>query len=144
MIPEFLANAPVYIRRSLLAASVLVCSASVAPAQQLPEGNGKELVQAECVQCHDLQRTTRGRHTPDEWRETVNQMVTNGATLSKDQAAVVTEYLAKNYPAVPKPKAVAIPGPVEAAIKEWTVPTPNTHPHDPQVAPHGYQTLIHI
>ena len=30
-----------------------------------------------------------------------------------------------------------IPGPVEASIKEWPVPTPGSRPHDPMAAKDG-------
>jgi streptogramin lyase len=49
----------------------------------------------------------------------------------------VVDYLAKNFPEKPMPPAVIIPGSVDASIKEWTVPTPGSRPHDPMYAPDG-------
>lgn len=103
---------------------------------ELPAGSGKEIVAAQCVQCHQLNRVTRAGHTREEWQRVLDSMVTSGATLKPDEAPVVVDYLAKNFPDT-SPKAVVIPGSAEVSIKEWTVPTPNSRPHDPLVAPDG-------
>ena len=102
----------------------------------LPEGNGKEIVQAACLGCHGPERITRVGLTPQEWQRVMNDMIAVGTSLTPDQIPVVTEYLAKNFPDR-SPKAVLIPGSVEVAIREWTVPTPSSRPHDPLVAPDG-------
>src|SRR4051812_20234030 len=104
---------------------------------ELPEGNGKDVVAAQCTQCHQLNRVTRAGYTREEWQRTLTSMVAYGAKLTPDQIAVMTDYLAKNFPDK-SPKAVVIPGPAEVSIKEWQVPTPNSRPHDPMVAPDGY------
>ncbi|HEY7680776.1 MAG TPA: cytochrome C [Terriglobia bacterium] len=106
-------------------------------AVQLPEGAGKQLVESACVQCHNLNRAVGGGgRTRAEWQGVLDMMVTSGAPLAKDQVPVVLDYLATNFPDT-SPKAVVVPGPVEVSIKEWTVPTPGSRPHDPLVAPDG-------
>ncbi len=120
----------------LLVAAFLVLLVSARGQSPLPDGNGKEIVEKNCVQCHDLQRVTRAGHDRDEWKNVLDMMITQGATFPKDQLPVLTEYLAKNFPSK-SPKAVVIAGSVEASIKEWTVPTPGSRPHDPLVAPDG-------
>jgi virginiamycin B lyase len=104
---------------------------------QLPEGNGRETVQAVCSQCHTLERILNAGNTLEGWRNTINMMVNDGAQLPKDQVNAVVQYLAKNFPEKAFPSAVVVPGGVEATIKEWTVPTPGSLPHDPLVAPDG-------
>jgi len=117
---------------------VLLCTVLPARSQsQLPEGNGKQMVERACVQCHDLQRVTSARYSREDWQDVVNVMVNNfGATLSRDEIGVVAEYLAKNFVGEPTPAAVVIPGSVEVSIKEWVVPN-GARPHDPLVAPDG-------
>jgi len=73
----------------------------------------------------------------DGWQLMVNQMIANGAPLHLDQIPEVVDYLAKNFPEKPMPAAVIIPGAVDVSIKEWTVPTPGSRPHDPLYAPDG-------
>jgi len=71
--------------------------ASDDPAKALPDGDGKDIVSSTCQQCHGLELTTQARHTLDEWRSEVKDMVANGATLDDDQVEIVSQYLAKNF-----------------------------------------------
>ena len=122
---------------SSLVVTALLCSVLPARSQsQLPEGNGKEAVQILCGTCHSLKTVTDADgFTQEGWRYMLDIMINLGAQLPQDQIPVLTEYLAKNFPEKPMPPAVVIPGSVEVSIKEWTVPTPGSLPHDPLVAP---------
>lgn len=64
---------------------------------KLPEGKGKDLVASVCVQCHGLELTTSSVRTLDEWKNVVNDMVSNGAALQADEAETVAQYLGKNF-----------------------------------------------
>jgi virginiamycin B lyase len=100
----------------------------------LPDGNGKELVQTLCSTCHGLNQITNSwGHTHDGWQAVVASMV----ALPKDQADVVTGYLAKNFPEKPRPTAVIIPGSATVSIEEWMVPSLGSRPHDPLATPDG-------
>ena len=126
------------VARAFLLSTVFLCSGPSGRSQsELPEGNGKATIEAACVQCHDLQRVTRARFTRADWQKVVNNMISYGVPLSEDERAVVTDYLTRNFLGQPKPVGVVIPGNVEVSIKEWTVPTPGSRPHDPLVAPDG-------
>ena len=128
--------------------SALFCSALSAQTQPspdqppLPNGPGKETVQAVCSKCHTLDRVVAAGFTRDGWQLMVNQMISNGATLTPDQIPEVVDYLARNFPEKPMPAAVILPGKVEATIKEWTVPTPGSRPHDPLLRA-GRLRLVH-
>jgi|ERR1700730_16445257 hypothetical protein len=52
----------------------------------------------------------------------VHMMQNMDLPVSPEQWPTVTEYLIKGFPEKPKPAAVVVPGPVEAAITEWPVP----------------------
>ena len=64
---------------------------------KLPEGKGKDLVASVCAQCHGLELITSGERTADEWKNVVNDMVSNGAALQEDEVETVSQYLAKNF-----------------------------------------------
>src|SRR5437870_363471 len=98
----------------------------------LPDGPGKESVQAQCTKCHALNLIANaGGYTRQGWQDLIGTMV----SLPADQNAGVTEYLAKNFPEQPRPAPVVIPGPVNVSIKEWNVPTLGSRPHDPEPGP---------
>src|SRR5262245_51966562 len=117
--------------------AALLCFAGPVLAQELPDGDGKNAVQAACVQCHELERTTAAGYSIEGWRNNLHMMVNAGAPLPKGQIEMVAQYLAKNFPERPRPNAVVIPGDVKINIREWTVPTPGSRPHDPAMAPDG-------
>jgi cytochrome c5 len=63
----------------------------------MPEGRGKDVVLNVCTMCHDLSRVKRGRRSPQEWEETLNSMLNEGAPLSDADYPVVLAYLSKNF-----------------------------------------------
>jgi cytochrome c5 len=63
----------------------------------LPEGRGKDVVLNVCTMCHDLKRIRQGNRSPEEWMETLNSMLNEGAPLSDADYPVVLAYLAKNF-----------------------------------------------
>jgi virginiamycin B lyase len=100
----------------------------------LPEGPGKEIVQAQCTRCHALGLIANsGGYTQQGWGDLFGTMV----VLPPDQKTQVAEYLARNFPEQPRPSPVVVPGPVTVSIKEWSVPTLGSRPHDPEPGPGG-------
>jgi virginiamycin B lyase len=121
----------------LLVVAVLSCALPVWSQSALPDGDGKQTVQTVCLQCHEINQVTRGGYTPEGWDNVIHMMLNLGAPIPQDQVAVVTQYLAKNFPEQPKPDAVVLPGSAQASIQEWPVPTPGSRPHDPLAATDG-------
>ena len=123
---------------SFALAAISLCSGASAQSQrsqqvQLPEGHGKELVEANCARCHGLGQIANAGYTEKEWQAVFSSMV----NLPSDQSAVIAAYLGKNFPEKPKPQAVLIPGSVNVTIKEWLVPTLGSRPHDPLATADG-------
>ena len=128
---------------SVLSAALLSCLAvSVVPvhtqgrgqALVLPDGPGKDIVQAQCTKCHALGLiASAGGNTRQGWQELFGTMI----VLPTDQRSQVAEYLAAHFPEQPRPPAVVVPGPVKVSIKEWSVPTLGSRPHDPEPGPGG-------
>ena len=100
------------------------------PGHDFPDGPGKDIVVAVCGNCHDINRARAG-YTADGWN-TLQHMMQNLATpISAEDWPTVTAYLIKAFPERPRPAAAVVPGPVEASIKLWDVPTLGSRPHDP-------------
>ena len=94
---------------------------------QLPEGEGKQMVERACTACHDFSEFPRVNFDREDWEATVNTMVGGGAPLKEEDVPAVIDYLAANFKGDATP-GVAGPGPVKATINEWDVPTPNSMP----------------
>jgi virginiamycin B lyase len=75
-------------------AAALAFGISAVAQAQLPEGNGKQVVQTVCAACHDLSPITSSGRTREEWDSVVHDMIAMGATLTPDQITLVTNYLA--------------------------------------------------
>ena len=84
-------------------AAAVVAVAYPAFAQNLPDGNGKEVVETVCTACHDLSPITESGFSREDWDMVVKNMILMGAPLKAEQAALVTNYLAANFPPKPKP-----------------------------------------
>jgi len=103
-------------------------------AAALPDGPGREVIQAQCTKCHALGLIANsGGYSRQEWKELFGTMV----ALPPEQENAAADYLAKSFPEQPRPKPVLIAGPVRVSIKEWSVPTLGSRPHDPEPGPDG-------
>jgi virginiamycin B lyase len=74
----------------------------------LPEGRGKEIIQARCVSCHEGTRIAANRVDRASWRTTVEEMRAemknaNLPDLTDQDAAALIDYLATNLQALPAP-----------------------------------------
>ena len=125
----------------------ILCLASIGVARQvnaqgrgrgapltLPDGPGKETVQAQCTKCHALGLIANsGGFTKQGWDELIGTMV----SLPTAQRSEISDYLAKNFPEQPRPKPVVLPGDVKVNIREWNAPSLGSRPHDPEPGPDG-------
>ncbi|MEE8178341.1 MAG: hypothetical protein V3T65_10140 [Acidobacteriota bacterium] len=72
--------------------------ASASAATTLSEGQGKEIVEAVCAQCHGLNIIfSAGYRSKEEWENVVSDMVARGASLLEDEMDIVAEYLTANF-----------------------------------------------
>jgi len=64
----------------------------------LPDGDGKKILQASCTACHDLTEVTKfkGYYGRDDWRDIVKTMIEYGAKVKDSDVDVLVDYLAKN------------------------------------------------
>jgi cytochrome c5 len=79
--------------------TMTVASMAFALAQevQLPEGEGKKIVEEKCQACHDLTYITKQHLTKDEWTDMIKIMVASGASVTDQEIPIVAEYLTKNF-----------------------------------------------
>ena len=105
------------------------------PATPLPDGNGKELVEARCTSCHAAGSITRsgGFDSVEEWKAVSASMM----QLPDDEATAIATYLATHFPARADRRPTLVDGPVEIDITEWLVPTLGQRSRDPIEAPDG-------
>ena len=100
----------------------------------LPDGAGKDIVQAACTKCHGLNQVTGSAgYAREKWQELFATMI----KLPDAQAATVSQYLATHFPAKPGREPVLVPGPVTVTFKEWMVPTLGQRSRDPVQTPDG-------
>ena len=80
------------------ARAVTAGSSPVAQSDDLPDGDGKKILQASCTACHDLTEVTKfkGFYTRDDWRDIVKTMVEYGAKVKESDVDVLVDYLARN------------------------------------------------
>src|SRR5581483_8569365 len=100
----------------------------------LPDGPGRDLVQAMCSRCHATALIVNsGGYTRQGWEELFGTMI----AVPAEQRAAIADYLAKNFPEQPRPKPVVVPGAMTVSFKEWSLPTLGSRPHDPLAASDG-------
>lgn len=122
-------------------AAAMLCAVPSAQSQgqqrqqvQLVEGEGREVVQIVCSQCHSLNMVANsGGYTREGWKQLIGSMV----RLRSEHEDAVTAYLAQHYAVKPRPDAVVISGGTKVVIREWMLPTLGQRPHDPAPAPDG-------
>ncbi len=68
---------------------------SVDPAT-LPDSDGKALLTSMCSSCHALTEVTQARHTPKEWSDVVDDMISRGMMASDEDIKKIASYLAAN------------------------------------------------
>src|SRR5580692_5307396 len=80
-----------------LVLTAALAAESMAAPQELPEGEGKKLLEERCAGCHGLQPVVSLKQSHDAWKELVVKMVGYGAQLDDKEVDVATEYLTKHF-----------------------------------------------
>ena len=80
-----------------LVLTVALAALSMAAPQQLPKGEGKNLLEERCTSCHSLKPVVSLKQSQGLWKELVVKMVGYGAQLDDKEVDVATEYLTKHF-----------------------------------------------
>lgn len=123
-------------RGSVLCLGLLAAAGQAQPpGGDIPEGEGKALVQYACYSCHSAAQIMRtaGYDSAAEWQAVIATMV----DLADAQAETIAAYLAEHYPADPDRAPTLVAGDTEIDIEEWLVPTLGQRSRDPVEAADG-------
>ena len=73
-------------------------SQSSSSTDDLPDGEGKKILESRCTSCHELTEVTkfRGYYNRAQWRDIVVTMVEYGADLKKPEIETLADYLAQH------------------------------------------------
>ena len=82
---------------TLWTASLSLQAQGPAGTPPLPEGPGRSLVSAQCVNCHALDVALSKRATAAEWSAIVRTMVERGAAITDADATVIAGYLGQHF-----------------------------------------------
>ncbi|HYR86968.1 MAG TPA: cytochrome c [Terriglobia bacterium] len=77
--------------------TVALATLLMAVPQELPEGEGKKLLEERCTSCHDLKPVVSLKQSQSAWKEMVVKMVGYGAQLDDKEVDVAAEYLTKHF-----------------------------------------------
>src|SRR5437870_5681186 len=101
-------------------ATFAVASMAFAAVQdpQLPEGDGKKIVQTACTACHGWDGAVRLKLDKAGWEGLVSSMVSNGAQVDTKDFPVLVDYLVKNFGPAGAAKPQAQSGNNDAAGKK--------------------------
>ena len=78
-------------------AVVALSPVQLAQTPNLPEGEGKDLTERACTTCHEIDLVTAERHSEQQWKALVDDMVRRGAEASDSEKQVILAYLVKNF-----------------------------------------------
>ena len=87
------------VSRLLVLATVLTAAIIPASAEGLPDGPGKNLVEAICSECHTTERIATQQLTKPQWADKVLEMLQEAPDVKQSERDKIVEYLAKNFPA---------------------------------------------
>jgi hypothetical protein len=66
--------------------------------EELPDGEGKKVVERVCTECHGTDEITSIKRTPDQWRRVVTDMLDRRDTkTSEEEAKQIIEYLIAHF-----------------------------------------------
>ena len=123
-----------------LACGLLVSAPALAqqkPGADFPDGPGKDTVVAVCNGCHDINRVRAG-YSPAGWNMLQHMMQNVGAPIAPEDWPVVTDLSDEELSrAAAARRGRSSPGPAQATIKQWDVPTIGSRPHDPLATKDG-------
>jgi len=114
---------------------ILLPAVAAAEKDKLPDGDGKETVEAVCTACHQPNQILRSAgYTQGDWEKLTATMIDLSDSPERD---TITAYLAAHFPPNNPRPAKIVPGPLKVSFKEWVVPTLGQRSRDPIEAADG-------
>jgi virginiamycin B lyase len=101
----------------------------------LPDGAGKETVEAVCTACHQPNQILNSSgYSRDDWKTLFSTMIDLSDSPERD---TIADYLAQHFPPNDRRAPKLVPGDATVAFKEWQVPTLGQRARDPIEAADG-------
>jgi virginiamycin B lyase len=120
----------------LILAPVPVLALAQSKLSGLPEGAGKERVEALCTVCHQAREILRSSgYTREGWKELTGTMIDLSRSPADQDA--ITQYLATHFPPNDKRAPKLVAGTERIVFKEWRAPTLGQRSRDPIQAADG-------
>lgn len=114
----------------LAAAAAQLFGISAAKAQSLPEGAGRDRVEAVCSSCHSTKLIGRSSgYTRAEWDALTAAMI--DLTVDTEGHAAILDYLTATFPPSGNRASKPAPGDMTINFEDWVVPTRGQRPRDP-------------
>ncbi len=105
-------------------------------AAELPEGQGKDLVEGYCQACHGTHLIEKSSgYSQKDWQALIATMFDFSAFPQQQED--ITSYLAEHFPPHDRLAPTLVPGPVEVTFEEWVTPSLGQRSRDPAEAPDG-------
>ena len=102
----------------------------------LPEGPGKEQVEAVCLACHQSREIlVSSGYTREGWRELISTMIDLSQVAEMQDS--ITQYLATHFPPNNRRAPKLVAGSERVVFKEWQTPTLGSRSRDPIQAADG-------
>jgi cytochrome c5 len=99
--------------------TVALVTLPMAVPQELPEGEGKKLLEERCASCHSLKPVVSLKQSQDAWKKLVVKMVGYGAQLDDKEVDVATRYLTKYFGPESSAAAAKPDSPEEKTAKRY-------------------------
>jgi virginiamycin B lyase len=127
-------------RASVLSIAIFGVIPTLAAAQGkpsgLPEGAGKERVEAMCQACHTTREILNSSgYTREGWKELINTMI--DLSRAPEEQDRIAQYLATHFPPNDKRAPKLVAGSERINFKQWLTPTPGSRSRDPIQAADG-------
>lgn len=87
----------IWILATMGAAAVAFGAGQAGQDIQLPEGEGKEIVEKTCTVCHSAERIVREHLDAEGWETIIAAMEDEGAEIEDAEYDVLLDYLVKNF-----------------------------------------------
>lgn len=103
-------------------------------AQDLPPGEGKDLVEGYCAACHSLRNLTQALgYDAEGWQALMATMI----DLDPEDSAMLASYLGQHFPPNDRRAPVQVEGPLALTFEAFSGPTLGQRARDPVEAPDG-------
>jgi cytochrome c5 len=98
----------------IVSLTAVAALAAVQQAPNLPDGEGKNLINAACLSCHGNEVYANKQLNKDEWLGIATRMQAYGASVDAKQSETIAAYLAQHF----GPKTDAKPGATPPAAND--------------------------